>query len=64
VEEFTNTNEGKTVSQRRSIKFCVTCGNVATKIACFHEDPDADGGRGGATILERYCNTCVKSLVS
>ena len=34
--------------------FCVACGNVATQTAHFKIE--------GATIIERYCDKCAKSV--
>jgi len=34
--------------------FCVGCGSVATQTALFKVE--------GATIIERYCDSCVKSV--
>jgi hypothetical protein len=34
----------------RNPKFCITCGNTATKEALFNVD--------GAVLLEKYCDTC------
>lgn len=34
--------------------FCVGCGSVATQTAFFKIE--------GATIVERYCDSCVKSV--
>jgi hypothetical protein len=34
--------------------FCVGCGGVATQIASFKVE--------GATIVERYCDSCAKSV--
>jgi hypothetical protein len=33
-------------------KFCVSCGNMATKEALFNVD--------GAVLIEKYCDTCAK----
>jgi hypothetical protein len=49
VEGFTNESDKK-------IKFCVYCGNVATHTACFSVEH--------ATVIERYCDTCVKNIRS
>jgi hypothetical protein len=38
------------------IKHCVSCGNTATQEAVFTVD--------GATILEKYCDTCAKKNIS
>ena len=48
VEAFTNEPRDK------KIKFCVNCGNNAAHTAYFHVE--------GATIIERYCNTCIKTI--
>ena len=48
VEPFTNKPKNK------KMKICVSCGNNATQIACF----DADL----VTVLERYCDTCIKTV--
>lgn len=34
--------------------FCVACGNIATQTALFKIE--------GATIIERYCDECAKSV--
>ena len=47
VEEFTNEPKDK------KIKFCVNCGNIAAHTAYFKVE--------GATIIERYCYTCIKT---
>jgi hypothetical protein len=39
----------------RNPKFCITCGNVATKEALFNVD--------GAFLLEKYCDTCAEREV-
>ncbi len=36
-------------------KFSVNCGNMATQEALFNVD--------GATIIEKYCDTCAKKIV-
>ena len=48
VEAFINETGDK------KIKFCVNCGNIAAHTAYFHVE--------GATIIERYCNTCIKTI--
>jgi hypothetical protein len=48
VEAFTNEPKDK------KIKFCVNCGHVATHTACYSVE--------GATIIERYCESCVKTI--
>ena len=48
VEAFTNEPKDK------KIKFCVNCGNIATHTAYFNVE--------GATIIERYCDTCIKTI--
>jgi len=35
--------------------FCVGCGNVATQTAFFKVE--------GATVIERYCDNCVKTVI-
>jgi len=47
VEGFTNESDKK-------IKFCVNCGNVVTHTACSSVEH--------ATVIERYCDTCVKNI--
>jgi hypothetical protein len=37
-------------------KYCVICGNTATQEAIFTVD--------GATILEKYCDSCAKKNIS
>jgi hypothetical protein len=48
VEPFTNEPKDK------KMKFCVNCGNIAAHIAYFKVE--------GATIIERYCDTCIKII--
>ena len=48
VEAFTNEPGDK------KTKFCVNCGNVAAHTAYFKVE--------GATIIERYSDTCIKSI--
>jgi len=36
-------------------KFCVSCGNTATQEAIFTVD--------GATIIEKYCDSCAKKKI-
>ena len=48
MEPFTNKPKDK------KIKFCVNDGNVATHTAYFSVE--------GATIIERYCDTCLKAI--
>jgi hypothetical protein len=36
-------------------KFCVTCGNTATKEALFNVD--------GAVLIEKYCDICAEREV-
>ncbi len=48
VEPFTNEPGDK------KIKFCVNCGNIAAHTAYFKVE--------GATIIERYCDTCIKTI--
>ncbi len=50
VEAFTNEPKDK------KIKYCVNCGNIAAHTAYFKVV--------GATIIERYCDTCVKNIKS
>ena len=50
VEEFTNEPKDK------KIKFCVNCGNIAAHTAYFKVEG------GGATIIERYCYTCINTI--
>jgi hypothetical protein len=39
----------------RNPKFCVTCGNAATKEALFSVD--------GAMLIEKYCDSCAEREV-
>jgi hypothetical protein len=39
----------------RNPKFCVTCGNMATKEALFNVD--------GAVLIEKYCDKCAEKEV-
>ena len=48
VEAFTNEPRDK------KIKFCANCGNIAAHTAYFRVE--------GATIIERYCYTCIKTI--
>ena len=36
-------------------KYCASCGNVATQEALFNVG-------GGVTLIERYCDTCAKTI--
>lgn len=36
-------------------KFCASCGNVATQEALFNVGE-------GVTLIERYCDTCAKTV--
>ena len=36
-------------------KFCVSCGSMATQEALFNVD--------GATLIEKYCDTCAEKEV-
>jgi hypothetical protein len=36
----------------RNPKFCVSCGNTATKEALFNVD--------GAKVIEKYCDSCAE----
>ncbi len=38
----------------KKMKFCVNCGNVAAHTAYFSVE--------GATIIERYCDICIKAI--
>ena len=48
VEAFTNEPGDK------KMKFCVNCGYIASHTAYFKVE--------GATIIERYCDTCIKTI--
>ncbi len=48
VEAFTNEPKDK------KMKFCVNCGNIAAHTAYFKVV--------GATIIERYCDICIKII--
>jgi flavoprotein len=39
---------------RKECKFCIHCGQVATKIAYYNIE--------GAVILEKYCDKCAKVI--
>jgi hypothetical protein len=39
---------------RGKTKFCAHCGNVATQEALFEVD--------GASLIEKYCDICVKKI--
>jgi hypothetical protein len=43
------------IANPRKQLFCIVCGNIASKIAYFETQ--------GATIIERYCNECVKKVI-
>ena len=40
---------------RGKTKFCAHCGNIATQEAFFEVD-------GGATLIEKYCDICIKNV--
>jgi hypothetical protein len=50
--EFKPIEKGERTKDRSY--FCVGCGSVATQTAHFKIE--------GATIVERYCNSCAKSV--
>ena len=52
VEEFPIPEVGRRQKDKR--KRCVFCGNLATHVAVFNVE--------GASLVERYCNVCVKEL--
>ena len=52
IEEFPIPEGGKRQKDKR--KRCVFCGNLATHVAVFNVE--------GASLVERYCNVCVKEL--
>ncbi|MGB8935426.1 MAG: hypothetical protein WCC17_10020 [Candidatus Nitrosopolaris sp.] len=43
------------IEHRGKTKFCALCGSVATQEALFEVD-------GGVTLIEKYCDTCVKNV--
>ena len=43
------------VDHNGKTKFCASCGNVATQEALFNVG-------GGVTLIERYCDTCAKTV--
>jgi hypothetical protein len=43
------------VNVKENPKFCVSCGNMATKEALFNVD--------GAVLIEKYCDTCAQKEV-
>jgi hypothetical protein len=45
---------GKDEKNKERQYFCVSCGGVATQTALFKIE--------GATIVERYCDKCAKSV--
>jgi len=50
--EFKPIEKGEKNKER--LYFCVECGSVATQTALFKIE--------GATIVERYCDKCAKSV--
>jgi hypothetical protein len=52
IEEIPILEEGNRQKDMR--KRCVFCGNLATHVAVFNVE--------GASLVERYCNKCVKEL--
>jgi len=42
------------MSRDKKMKFCVNCGNIAAHTAYFKVE--------GAAIIERYCDTCIKTI--
>ncbi|MDQ3975880.1 MAG: hypothetical protein M3264_05070 [Thermoproteota archaeon] len=53
--EKTFSSERSFVNVKDNPKFCVNCGNRATKEVLFDVD--------GAVIIEKYCDTCAKKEV-
>ena len=47
IEPFTSSSE-------KNSRFCVRCGEAATKIVKYDTK--------GAIIIEKYCNRCVKGI--
>jgi hypothetical protein len=48
LRSFTDTRKGK-------LKYCVSCGNLATVEALFSVGD-------GVTVIERYCDVCSKKV--
>ena len=48
VEPFTNKPKNK------KMKICASCGKIATQLTSFDVD--------WVTVLERYCDTCIKTV--
>jgi hypothetical protein len=43
-----------TANPAKNARFCIHCGQVATKIAYYNIE--------GAVILEKYCDVCAKAI--
>jgi hypothetical protein len=43
-----------TANPAKNARFCIHCGQVATKIAYYNIE--------GAVILEKYCDVCAKEI--
>jgi hypothetical protein len=43
-----------TANPQKNARFCIHCGQVATKIAYYNIE--------GPVILEKYCDVCVKAI--
>ena len=43
-----------TANPVKNARFCIHCGQVATKIAYYNIE--------GAVILEKYCDVCAKAI--
>jgi hypothetical protein len=55
-EKILKSIEPFTSDPKKSIKFCIGCGEPATKLVTYSTE--------GATIFERYCDKCSEEIGS
>ena len=54
LEKKLKSIEPFTTDTNKNIKFCIGCGEPATKLVTYSTE--------GALILERYCDKCVRKI--
>jgi hypothetical protein len=54
LEKILKSIEPFTSDPKKNTKFCITCGEPATKLVTYNTE--------GAVILERYCDKCAVEI--
>jgi len=54
LEKKLKSIEPFTSNSKKNSRFCISCGELATKIAKYDTE--------GAIILEKYCDKCAKAI--